>query len=271
MPLPQLNDEQKGLLKIKQFSLHRTAADTVAFLAPIAQWDAVGDKERTRMGCGAAVSFVLAIAAFFGAAAVSPLLTYVAFLLIAVGIVLIVMWSRKKSEDLSDNLRESALPILAALRDDFGPDPIVVKLDLRPPMSPAKKTHEEKTPGTFKTVLSTYVDPWMSCQGTLADGSKIEWSVVDTIFERKRWKKSTSGKYKQKTKLKKKTDVEVAVTLKTKRYELGTIEGADVKAGENKNTVRISRKLKTTENKPIVPAEVLDVITGVYRQLRPAR
>lgn len=266
-----LNADQMNVVRTKRVSLHRPVAEVIEFLAPLAKFDAQGDSERKKLGCWSGALFVLALVSLFGMGPFGPKFGIVTLALLAVAIVLLVIWTRMKGTDLSDNLRTTALPFLAALREDFGSEPIEVKLDLRPPLSKDKITKIDKSSGVLKDTYTTYTDAWMTGEGTLTDGSTVEWSVVDTILERKRWKKSSSGKMKQKTKLKKKADVDVSVTLKSKRYDVGALPASEVKHGENKNVVRISKKIPQGDASPTPPAEILNVIAGVYRELRPAQ
>jgi len=270
MPKPPLNDEQAGIIREKQVTLNRPAGDLIALLAPIAKWDAASDTARTRFGCSAALFILASIPFFFLAANSNRLFAAAGVALLIAGILMIVVWSRKKSEDLSDNLRVSVLPFLAALREDFGSEPVAIKLDLRVPKSKEKIKDVFKTTGMMKDVTTTYVDPWMSGEGTLTDGSKLQWSVVDTIIEKQRWRKKASGKYKSKTKTKKKTAVDVTLALKSKRYDVGSFDANDVKRGENKNVVSISHKIAREDANPTPHGEILQVIAGVYRELRPA-
>jgi len=271
MPKPSLNDEQRGIVREKVVTLNRPIGDIINLLAPVAKWDAAGDTARTRFGCSGALFILASIPFFFLAANARHAFAVGGGLMILAGILMIVVWKRKKSEDLSDNLRVSVLPFLAALREDFSSDPVSLKLDLRGPKSPEKVKDVFKTTGMMKDVTTTYVDPWMSGEGTLADGSRLQWSVVDTIVAKQRWKKSASGKYKSKTKTKKKTAIDVTLALKAKRYDVGSFDANDVKRGENKNVVSISHKIAAADANPTPHGEILQVIAGVYRELRPAQ
>lgn len=271
MPKPPLNDEQAGIIREKQVTLNRPVADIINLLAPVAKWDAASDTARTRLGCGGAFFIAASIPFFVLAANTKAFFAVTGVASVIAGIVMIAVWARKKNEDLSDNLRVSVLPFLAALREDFAAEPVSIKLDLRDPKAKEKITNVFKTTGMMKDVTTTYVDSWMSGEGTLTDGSKLQWSVVDTIIEKQRWRKTASGKYKSKTKTKKKTAVDVTLGLKSKRYDVGSFDAADVKHGENKNVVSISHKIAQADANPTPHGEILQVIAGVYRELRPAQ
>jgi len=246
MPKPPLNSEQTNVIREKQVTLQRPINDLLEILGPVAQWDAAGDTSRKTLGCTAAAAIVIGVILCF-------VLWWIGVPLLAAGIVLIVVWSKKKSEDISDNLRKCAVPLLVALREDFSGDPIELKLDLRPPMSPIKQTSKEKVD---KVTTTIYTDPWMSGDGVLHDGSRLRWSVVETIIEKSYWKRGSSGKSKLKTKRKKHVEIEAGLTLKAKNY------------GE-KQTLRGEQKVKRDTIDPISPDVIINVIADLYRQAQP--
>jgi len=244
---------------MKQVSLHRPVADLIGILNPVAQYDAAGDTSRKTMGCGGAAAIVVGVIFLF--VNTIPFHLVIALLLLAGGAVLAALAIRKRSEDLSDNLRKCAVSFLVALRDDFGSDPIEVKLDLRPPLSKEKQTSKEKV---NKVTTTIYTDPWLSLDGVLADGSRLRCAVVETIVERSYWKRGSSGKQKLKTKRKKRVEIDVDLTLRTKTYAAG--EATD----EKKTTLHADAKLKRDGVDPIPPDEIINVIAGLYAQVRPA-
>lgn len=257
MPKPPLNAEQASIVKEKVVSLNRPIDELIGILAPVAEFDAAGDSSRTAMGCGAAVALLLGVILMF--VDVIPFHFFVGFGLIAAGIVMIVAWTRKQSQDISDNLRKVAVPFLVALREDFGSEPIALKLDLRPPMSPVKQQSKEKVD---KVTTTIYTDSWMSGDGFLHDGSRLRWSVVETIIERSRWKRGSSGKQKLKTKKKKRVEIDVDLTLRAKTY--------GVEGDAKKQTLHGEAKLKRDTIDPIPPDEIINVIAGLYAQAQPA-
>ncbi len=248
MPKPPLNSEQTNIVRQKQVSLNRPINDLIAILQPVAQYDAAGDTSRQRAGCLGALALVLGVVAVF--VNTIPFHFVIAVGLVAVGVVLLFVWNRKKSEDISDNLRKCAVPLLVALREDFGDDPVEIKLDLRLPMSKEKQTGKEKID---KATYTTYSDPWMSGEGVLHDGSRLRWSVDETIIEKSYWKRGSSGKSKLKTKRKKRVEIEADLTLKAKTY------------GE-KQTLHGEAKLKHPTIDAIPPDDIINVIAGLYKQ-----
>jgi hypothetical protein len=252
MPKPPLNAEQANIVRQKQVSLHRPIDDLIGILGPVAQYDAAGDSSRKTLGCTAAAAIVLGGIGLF-------LYVWVGLGLIAIGVVLLVVWNRKKAEDISDNLRQCAVPLLVALREDFGSDPVEIKLDLRPPTSAEKQTSKEKV---NKVTTTIYTDPWMSGDGLLHDGSRLRWNVVETIVEKSYWKRGSSGKQKLKTKKKKRVEIEVDLTLRAKTY--------GVEGDAKKQTMHGEAKRKFATIDPIAPDEIINVIAALYKQAQPA-
>lgn len=252
MPKPPLNAEQADIVRQKQVTLHHSINDLIAILGPVAQYDAAGDTSRRNLGCGAAAAIVIGVIASF-------VVWWIGIPLVVAGVVLIVVWNKKKAEDISDNLRKCAVPLLVALREDFGSDPIELKLDLRPAMSAEKQTSKEQVD---KVTLTTYTDPWMSGDGVLHDGSRLRWNIVETIVEKRYWKRGSSGKSKLKTKAKKHVDIEVDLTLRAKTYA--------VAGEEKKQTMHAERKVKHAGTDAIPPDDIINTIAGLYAQARPA-
>ena len=252
MPKPPLNSEQTNIVREKVVSLNRPIDDLLGILGPVAQYDAAGDKSRTVFGCSGAVALLAGIILLF--VDVIPLHFIVGAGLIAVAVVLFIVMSKKTSEDLSDNLRRCAVPFLAALREDFGSEPIALKLDLRPPLAKEKQQSKEKVD---KVTITTWSDPWMSGDGVLHDGSRLRWSVVETIIEKSYWKRGSSGKSKLKTKKKKRVEIEVDLTLKAKTY------------GE-KQTLHNEVKHKRDTITPIPPDLIISAIAQLYTDAQPA-
>jgi hypothetical protein len=148
-------------------------------------------------------------------------------------------------------------------------------LDLSSPTVKIKK-QSESAPfalGVYHKVIDTmYLDPWMKAEAVLVDGSKLSWSVTETIRERKKTKRNARGKYKMKTKYSKKTEVEVELGLKKKLYEVtaGPAE-AEVTSDEKRSTVRLERRLKTDSLEPVDPRALIDLVADVYRSASPVK
>jgi hypothetical protein len=120
-------------------------------------------------------------------------------------------------------------------------------------------------------IETTYVDPWMSAEALLVDGTKLSWSITDSIRERKKTKRNARGKYKTKTKHLKKTDLEVSLRLRKKTYDLTTPGDAEVTSDAKRNVVVMERQIRTPSLDPIDPRALIDLVANVYRNARVAK
>jgi hypothetical protein len=268
-----LDAEQKRILREKQVDLNRPVDEVLTLLKPLATCDAVADKSRTPLGC----TFALAILAAVILSVVMPWPALAIPLVLVAAVVcgtgFLFFWTRRV--DLSNNLRQFVIPVLTLFREDIDSKrPFHVKLDLRPPLSKAKKTGESapyKHGAYHKVIDSTYVDHWMTAEGVLVEGTRVWWSITDAIRERKKTKKNPRGKYKTKTKYAKKTKIEVEVGLQKKVYALQGNAGDRVKAGEKRNDVQIQRRQRSASLDAIEPRALIDIIAGVYQHARRVR
>jgi hypothetical protein len=269
-----LSAEQKQILSQKQLELNRPVDELLALLKPLAACDAVANKAQTRFGCTFGLLVVVTVVGviFFSNLGWSAVTLGVLVLLIAATIAAAWFWIWLRGVDVSNNLRSFVVPILALFREDIDPKtPVHLRLDLTQPTASPKKTGEGapyKQGAYYKIVDTTYVDPWMSADTVLVDGTKLSWSVTDRIRERKKTKRNPRGKIKSKTKYRKITDLEVQLGLKTKTY---AVAEAGVSADGKRSKVEVRRKVRTASLDPIDPRALIDAITDVYRAARPAK
>ena len=269
-----LSSEQKQILKEKVVDLNRPADELLALLKPLAGCDAIADKARTPLGCTMAFGIVLLIAGVIAIVnmelGTGPLLAYIAVMAVLLALdIFLFAWS--KHVDLSNNVRQFVIPVLTVLREDMGREPVHVKLDLRPPTIKEKKTGEEppyESGPYYKIVATTYLDPWMTAEATLRDGTRLWWKITDHIRELRKTKRNARGKIKMKTKHKKRTDIEVEVALRNKFYALDKKSGGELESDDKRTSVRIERTIKTPTLDPIEPRALLDAVTGVYANAR---
>jgi ribosome-associated translation inhibitor RaiA len=270
-----LDPEQKRILAEKQVDLNRPVAELLTLLKPIAACDTVADKARTPLGCSCAAFIVATIGLAIFASNTGP--SWSPMAVIVVGLVLIIstawlfQWTRKI--DVSNNMRQFVVPALTLMKDDFDPTtPVHVHLDLRAPTDDAKKISESKPyeKGVYHKIIdSVFVDRWITFEGVLTDGTKLEYRITDKIRERKKTKRNARGKYKTKTKYRKVTEVEVEVGLRNKTYAVDKSAG-DVTAGPKRNVVHVEHRMRSDSIEPIPVDALLDVIAGIYRNARPA-
>lgn len=261
-----LSPEQKSILRNKRLKLNRPIDELLALLKPLAGCDAMADKSRTRLGCSFAVAIALTIAAAFALGAVAALV------MLAVTIALGYFYFWTKRIDVSNNFRQFAIPVLTVFREDIDAGhPVHLELDLAAPTAPSKKQLEKKPykQGAYHKVIEThYLDPWMSAEARLVDGTKLSWRVTDSIRERKKTKRNARGKYKTKTKYRKKTDLEVRLGLRKKTYDVTAVADADVTSGAKRNVVVREQEIRSASLDPTDPRALIDLIADVYRNAR---
>ena len=273
-----LTAEQKQILSDKRLKSNRPIDETLALLRPLAECDSLADKSRTKLGCTLGLSIValIAVAIVFANVGWSWVATTAIVLVALIMLGSGYLWSWTKRIDVSNNFRQFALPVLTVFREDIdAKHPLHLDVDLSSPTVDAKKQSESAPykAGVYHKVIDTmYADPWMKAEALLVDGSKLSWSVSDTIRERKKTKRNPRGKYKTKTKYAKKTDVDVELGLKRKLYEVGGPPAdGEVTSDDKRSTVRVSRQLKTDSLDPVDPRALIDLIADVYRSASPVK
>ena len=272
-----LDPEQKEILRSKQVKLNRPVDEVLKLLRPLAACDALADQARTRLGCSLAVSIVLAIVGGifflstsndFPKSITIPIIAAILLIAIALG----YFWNWTRRIDVSNNCRQFVVPILTVFREDFdATQPMQLRLDLSPPMDPSKKRSQsdpEAQGAYYKVIESVYVDPWMSAEAMLVDGTKLSWEITDTIRSRRKTKRTARGKIKTKTKNKKKTDLDVTLSLRAKEYE---IAGDDVEKRGKRNVVQVQHTIHSESLDPIDPRVMIDMVAEVYRRATPAQ
>jgi hypothetical protein len=117
-------------------------------------------------------------------------------------------------KDLHDNLRRFVVPVIGLLNEDMGEKtPLALDLNLLGRCVKSKRTGVRSWPkselprGVTGCTDSVYADPWLNLNTKLVDGTRLGFSITEHLLERKKSKRSASGKYKQKFKYKNKQTV----------------------------------------------------------------
>ena len=265
-----LNAEQKQILADKRIDASRPIDELLALMKPLAACDTLADKARTKFGCSFALAIVVTIVGVIFLLNVGGIVGgATALLLVAVTIALGYFYFWMKKIDISNNFRQFVLPVLSVFREDIDASkPVNLKLDLSSPTDKSKLQSESApyAAGVYHKVIdSMYRDPWMSADAVLVDGSKLSWSVTDSIRERKKTKRNPRGKYKTKTKYSKKTNLEVTLRMRKKTYDVAAPAEAELTADEKHSTVKVERQVQSASLDPVVPRALIDLIADVYR------
>jgi len=259
-----LTDEQRQIIKQRVVTIERPAAEAIALLRGIAECDAAVANTRRSAGCSIGAVIVVALVSIFLIVGI-PFIGIPLFLLCIGGVIpAIRLYRWAGTVDVSDNLRNTAMPVLAVLRDDLDPQqPLKLTLDLRQPTAQEKLKEQkpEEKIGGAKIRDTLYEDAWISADAALVDGSRLRWSVTDTVRARRKSYKSRSGKYKTKTKIARKSDIEVQLTVRGKSYAV---------AGGEKKETRQARRVVKTAGGSLDPGELLAPIAELFAGVQPA-
>jgi len=271
-----LDPEQKQILLDKQVNVNRSVDEVLTLLRPLAACDALADKARTKLGCSFALAIVVTL---FGSFWIAGMLGWTiggvfVLLLVATTSVLGYFWLWTRKIDVSNNCRQFLVPVLSVFREDIdATKPMHLRIDLSSPTAKTKMQSESApyASGIYHKVIdSKYLDPWMSAEAMLVDGTKLSWRITDSILERKKTKRNPRGKYKTKTKYKKKTDLEVKLGLRSKAYDLVNVD-ATVETQGKRNVVEMERTIVTMSLDPLDPRALIDLVAEVYRSAKPAQ
>jgi hypothetical protein len=256
----QLGAEQREIVRAKQFSGKLSVPALIDLLVPLAHFDESGDRSRRtfrRLFIGSCVATVgtAFLLAMSGAAAVVPVPIAAAGLAIGAGL----RYRRLRNLDLSNNLRQVVVPLLAVLREEVGPQtPIALELDLRAPTA-KQKLVDESPPrserGYFRVVDRFYKDAWMTAEAELASGARLGWTIVDQVLEQEKSKRNARGKTKTKTKYKRRTDLSVRLTLP---------RPAGAAEGDKRETIKVDNSVKSRSLEPIDPRLLIDLVASAY-------
>ena len=281
-----LPDEQRRFLRDKQIDANWWPGEWLTFLNSTAQHDAQADAVRKRTGRWLTAAVLIGLAGAIALAIVQPV-AGVAFAVVALVAVVVLAraWSSMRKTDLpGDNLRFAAL-LANVLQEDIAPGSgLWLRLDLRGPTHESKKVHvsPEYRHGVYHKVVDTfYDDPWFGGGASLADGSRLTWSVLDRTRSSRRTKRNPRGKVKTKTKLKKTTHFQVTLGLPAKNYAVpqganqpggGAATKVKVKPADSRTNIKVTSVARTTDVKAVPdPQALIALIADAYRRGRPSR
>lgn len=272
-----MTPEQQQIAAAKQLGVNRPVDEVLELLRGLLDFDASMAAKRKKAGCSIPLAILAAIVSFIvsgnTSGATKTIMVIVAVLCIAAAIAAIVLFLRFRAQDLSDNLRSAAVPFLALLREDMNPgDALHVSIDLRPFAVDEKKKRQSEPykQGQYHKIIDRlFVDPWFSGGVVLADGTKVHWKVIEHVLQQTKTKKTPRGKYKSKTKIKRKTIAVVTLGFQAKEYEVKMAD--DVTRDEKRSTVTLARKQKTASADSPAFEMLVDLIAAGYKRVSVAR
>ncbi len=188
-----------------------------------------------------------------------------------------------RKHDLPFGLRLFTIPLLPILREDQATDkPLELTLDF----TGAEQKQKQKSvsdayrKGAYHKVIDTfYDDPWIAGHAKFADGTDVEFAVIDHVRSSRKTKRTPRGKIKTKTKAKKKTELAVTLSFPKRNYDESPdgvthagLKKQSVKADEDETVVRLSRVVEPARMDGIPEPELLlELIGQAYDRVNPAR
>ncbi|MEK6234460.1 MAG: hypothetical protein N2C14_07090 [Planctomycetales bacterium] len=171
--------------------------------------------------------------------------------------------------DVEDRRYEFLSRVLRLIeRDTVTGGKASIVLDLR---SPDHKSKFDRKGKAGRWNVKYYLDPWLSLQGRLMDGTAYRLVMIEKHQYRSRWKTNARGKTKHKSKTKSATEAVLRLRVKPSRYPNLAAAGSsaasavqmpqwcglkDVQVGENEIVLRVQTSAEwdvatpTSEERP---------------------
>ncbi|OJT23877.1 hypothetical protein BO221_18120 [Archangium sp. Cb G35] len=193
-------------------------------LQQLVELDALKEKQQdraTKVGTLTLAAGVLCLFVGFmvmGGEGVGMPLTWAGTALALVGIGAFIVRSRHQRLNLENRRYELASRLVGLLQADIAPDePVTLELDLRPETHSDKYQNESKTPSGWN--VKHYLDPWLSLQARLLDGTHVRLEMTQRVQLRNRTKTNIRGKTKYQSKELSDALLRVRLRVKPERYQ----------------------------------------------------
>lgn len=279
--LQSLSASEKNLLKTKQIVGEATSDEWLSLFTKLRNFDKEGDKTRRNGGWMIAGGIIISFISVFLIAFGIGLVTLPIGLLITIVGLTIYLYMR--SFDISGEIfTDRLLPIVKILREEMrSGEKIKMNLDLRGFNLPEKFVRKEDSyadPVYTSMTHSYYKDPWLSGEAMLADGTKLNWNVIDFVRSTYKTKRNARGKHKAKTKNKYRSRVDFRAGMNQKRYLLPPnlkqktpTEKIITKKTDDYTWMRITKTMKYAETSGFSPKDFIDLTATVYSRATPAK
>ncbi len=276
-----LSGEQREFIAQKKIRAVKTIEEWLAWLAPLAAFDELGDAQRKRVGKWLGWSVVFLI-----------LGTIAAVILLMSGLPrwsggvlggVIVFWivqlfrhKRLKSKDVGNELRDFVLPLIRLMRDDISErDPVRLEIDLSG-LNKDKATQRERQRKHYpKTDTTYYTNPWFTLDARLVDKTRLNCAIIDQVRRKEVTKKNPRGKIKTKVKSKTKRIIRGELGFSAASYALDQAAGGEgaikqsVKQNEKRAALRVQSEDRFAGDKLVEVGQVLDLIGTAMRRGTP--
>lgn len=273
--LSKLNSDEKNLLKSKQILAEMPVEQWIELFAKLRAFDKEGDSSRKWAG-GLAIASGFIV--FFGFV---TLVIYIGFLLIPLGVLMFVFFLPAylylRSFDIkAEFLAERLLPILFILREEMKPNGLLkLRIDFRGFEFSEKLVNQsdKRKTSIYKSIIDYYYrDNWIDGDATLADGTRLVWSITDLV---KHIKKVKYRKGKKKSKSKYRTVLSTQIGMHRKRYLLPDTKekGVEGKLRTKKsgayNWMMVTKTVKHLPPTSFQPVEFVNSIAAAYVRATP--
>lgn len=283
LALNSLSGDEKALLKSKQIEAERTPDEWLALLKKFGNFDKQADGARYFTGGIGCLGSLLAVGALILTAVIGIFGLLLLLLSLAFAVAGVSAYFYLKRFDVpGDVLINKVIPILLVLREEMASaDKLKMRLDLRG-FALAEKLRNQSQPyksGAYhKVVDSFYQDQWFDGDATLADGTRLIWSLTDLARRQNKTKRTARGKTKYKTKDKHRTFVSMQIGLNKRVYEFP--EKIKIKAKrkrivtksvEGYDWMNVRRTIKHSTGATFQPTDFVNAVATAYKRAVPQK
>ncbi|MEZ5429455.1 MAG: hypothetical protein R2747_24640 [Pyrinomonadaceae bacterium] len=273
--LNALSPAEKSLLKVKQIQAEEPVQQWIDLFTKMRDFDRQADRSRWwggGMGCLGIILIIIGL----------PLISImVGIAMIPIGIIvaavgLFIYFYLKPYDIQGEVLTVRVLPLLMILREEMKPnEKLKLRLDLRGFEQPDKLTSQspKRSTAIYRSIIDFYYrDHWMDGEATLADGTRLIWSVYDLV---KHIKKIKYRKGKRKSKSKYRTSISMQIGMSRKRYRLPPLKQKGTegviktqKAGDYV-WMLVKKTVKHPPGQSFQPNDLVNTIAAAYIRATP--
>jgi len=278
--LSDLNPRQRRVLAEKRLAESLPLGELLGILQPLARLDRTLARSGMRLAVIAMLAFFTTVITFI-VLAVNGFPSWLIPVPVASLVLLVLAASRARrlaKMTLAQKLPRLVVPLLAVLKEEVDATaPVTLAVDLTAAQLPQKLAGTQDLPDAppfYKISARLYRDAWMTGQCQLANGARLAWSVTAELREISRRKRG-GGKVKFQTKVKNRSLFTVSIALPKDGFAFAPPSGAAsvpadgrLKVGAKRDTLTLTRVVKTNSAEPPDAAHLLDTMADAFRRAR---